>query len=149
MKTLETVALSFLAGAIVNASAVYLAQGNSALPMFIAGALCPTLILAAALSSRTRQRRAAELLMVLANPAEPRRRLANAILKAEGFAPPAAVAAPLIEELTDAYRKLGGKRAEAKAAARRALQIKPDATFEQAMRIMIQARQPQASSRPN
>jgi hypothetical protein len=134
------VTLSYLAGALTIAGAVYLAAGRASAVMFALGVLTPVLILAAALSSRTRLQRVARLMLSIAGPPECLSRVkvgTRRTAKRSTEAKPEPAPSQIEQDIASALANFGARKSDAATAARYAVQARPAAGFDELFRIAL------------
>jgi len=132
--------LTFLAGALTIAGAVFASSGHTAVIMFVLGALTVIGIAGALLSSADRIRRAARFLVAFADALQPdSAKPAPAADKATTAPVDHAKAAvsPAEADVADALIALGTKRKAAELAARRAVEQIPAGRFEDLFRCAL------------
>ena len=128
--------LSFLAGALAVAVAVFMSQGHVAVLMFSLGALTVLVIAGALLSSAARIRKAARFLSAFAEALEPAaapKAQKLAVMPAPAAADPEGVEAEVISALVN----FKAPRKKAEAAARRAVEQNPGAGFDDTFRVAL------------
>jgi len=132
--------LTFLAGALTIAGAVFASSGHTAVIMFALGAFTILAIAGALLSSADRMRRAARFLVAFADALQPA--TAKPAPAAAGNPPatveqPKAAVSPAQSDVADALVALGTKRKAAELAARRAVEQLPAGRFEDLFRCAL------------